>query len=135
MRTPCKQPGCDRPVKQDGLCKMHATRVYQRRQRDNAQAVLDALKVAVGCVDCGYNRHPHALQFDHIDPDTKRRELGWVKDRSSLVTPGMLKQYIEHVTRHCEVRCANCHAERTASEKHYLNNQNNGRTEQGTWVH
>lgn len=98
------------------------------RQRRIAQLlitarVLDALKVSTGCVDCGFNAHPQALQFDHCDPSTKRRDLGWYDDRSKLVTPGRLTRYLAHVEAYCEVRCANCHAIRTATEKHWLPRQ------------
>ena len=36
------------------------------------RTALDTIKTQSGCVDCGYNEHPAALQFDHIDPKTKK---------------------------------------------------------------
>ena len=84
-----------------------------------AVTVLDALKLESGCVDCGYATSPAALHFDHIDPSTKRRDLGWFDDRSKLHSRARLRRYIEHVERYCAVRCANCHAERGARERHW----------------
>lgn len=86
--------------------------LYRRRM-----AALQAIKMERGCVDCGYREHPAALQFDHRDPATKHRWAGG----------GSLAQ---HITRRwtdvlaevekCDVRCANCHAVRTATERHML---------------
>ncbi|MCT1608004.1 hypothetical protein M3B43_11900 [Nesterenkonia massiliensis] len=81
-----------------------------------AAAVLDELKLAAGCVDCGFNAWPEALHFDHVDPQSKRESLGWVKDRSKLSTKSRLRKFIAHVNAHCVVRCANCHARRTKEE-------------------
>jgi len=86
----------------------------------NAVAILDALKLGRGCVDCGYRRSPAALHFDHIDPSTKRSDLGWYEDRSKLQNATRLRRYLDHVERYCVVRCANCHAERGVRERHWL---------------
>ena len=61
----------------------HRQRQHQRNVA-RAVAVLDALKLRTGCVDCGFNLWPEALEFDHIDPQTKQAALGWVDDRSRL---------------------------------------------------
>jgi hypothetical protein len=79
---------------------------------------LDALKIAAGCIDCGYNQHPRALHFDHRDPQTKRAALGWYDDRSKLLSKARLAKYLHHVETYCDVRCANCHAVRSANEAH-----------------
>ncbi len=94
---------------------------YQSQVRNVAIAVevLDALKTESGCTDCGYNRSPAALHFDHVDPEAKRVELGWREDRSKLTSKIKLRRYLEHVERYCEIRCANCHAERSVREKHW----------------
>ncbi len=84
-----------------------------------AAATLDALKLASGCVDCGYRVHPAALQFDHLDPSTKRTDLGWKENRSKLTTRSRLNAFLEHVGRYCVVRCANCHAARSFNEAHW----------------
>lgn len=93
-----------------------------RRQREQLAltvVTLNALKTAAGCKDCGYNDHPAALHFDHVDARTKLKELGWVDDRSKLFTRGRLARFIDHVTKYCEIRCANCHAVRSVKEQHW----------------
>lgn len=89
-----------------------------RNLRIAAQAI-DALKLATGCIDCGYRAHPAALHFDHTDPDTKRPELGWRHDRTKLTSRKRLIAYLDHVQRYCVVRCANCHAARTVADEHW----------------
>ena len=93
----------------------------ERAARNIAHAVEvpDALKLTAGCADCGYRRTAQALQFDHVDPATKLRQLGWQEDRSKLTTASKLRRYLDHVERYCVIRCANCHAERTFRERHY----------------
>lgn len=71
---------------------------WKRRQR----AWIDALKIERGCADCGYNDHPVALDFDHIDGKTFSIGAGRRSKRAVL----------EEIAR-CEVVCANCHRLRT----------------------
>lgn len=97
----------------------HKDKDHQKRNYLAAKATIDRLKVETGCVDCGYNRHPAALHFDHIDPATKRRELGWHKDYARLTSKAKLARHLEHLRRYCEVRCANCHAIRSHREQHW----------------
>lgn len=85
-----------------------------------AAATIEAVKLATGCTDCGYNTHPQALHFDHRDPQTKRVELGWVENRSKLHTRAKLDRFLTHVATYCDVRCANCHAVRTAEQHHAI---------------
>lgn len=54
------------------------------RKRDKAykaekQERLNAVKLQSGCVDCGFNGHPQALQFDHIDPVNKIRGVSEIR--------------------------------------------------------
>lgn len=74
------------------------------------RARLDALKIAAGCMDCGYRAHPAALHLDH--------RPGTVKDMSArgrAVNIGWSWRRILAVVALCDVVCANCHAVRTAS--------------------
>lgn len=84
-----------------------------------ARATLDRLKTSHGCVDCGYSDHPAALHFDHINPATKRADLGWAPDRTRLITKAKLRRFLDHVDQYCEIRCANCHAKRSFDERHW----------------
>ena len=92
---------------------MASTYQHQVERVREAVAILDSLKLAAGCADCGFNAWPEALQFDHNEPATKLRELGWVADRSKLTSRAKLRRYLDHVDKYCTIRCANCHAHRT----------------------
>jgi 5-methylcytosine-specific restriction endonuclease McrA len=59
------------------------------------------------CVDCG-ERDPIVLDFDHL------RDKLW--DISFMVSRGFAWSTIELEIAKCEVRCANCHARKTARE-------------------
>ena len=67
--------------------------------------VARARKVLFGCVDCGYNKHPEALQFDH--------RPGVVKTGNISQWSGSIDSLIAEMDK-CDVVCANCHAIRTA---------------------
>ena len=79
-----------------------------RRRRE----ILDRYKISKGCIDCGYNNNPYALQWDHRDPSDK------------IFTPHRMASYsIKNIileARKCDIRCANCHTIRSVKEKHYL---------------
>jgi hypothetical protein len=59
------------------------------------------------CVDCG-ETDPIVLQFDHVDPLTKKHNVSNLKHRS----PAGIMREIDK----CVVRCANCHARITAKQ-------------------
>ena len=104
---------------------MPKTTARLQEQVRRAARTLDDYKVERGCQDCGYRACPAALHFDHSDPQTKRADLGWFGDRSRLTTALRLERFIAHVERYCVVRCANCHAERTTSERHWMVRRSN----------
>lgn len=66
---------------------------------------LSAIKLERGCVDCGYNAHPAALEFDHV---TGRKSAAL----SQISTPFWSVMASEMAK--CEVVCANCHRVRHA---------------------
>lgn len=67
---------------------------------------LDEYKVVRGCVDCGYNAHAVALDFDHIGDD-KTINVCFAKSLAQA------KREIEK----CEIRCSNCHRVKTAERR------------------
>ena len=78
-----------------------------RKKKYRAQLNLAAvIKLGKGCLDCGYNEHAVALDFDHRDPSEKKypvaKSYGKVSDTSLL----------SEIAK-CDVRCANCHRVRT----------------------
>lgn len=70
----------------------------QKARLVKLRAWIAEYKVTNGCVDCGYNEHPAALDFDHVG-DMKTANV------SKLRT---LKRVMAEID-HCVVRCANCH--------------------------
>jgi len=74
--------------------------------------ILDRYKIAKGCIDCGYNENPYALQWDHRDPADK---IYTPHRMASCSIKNIIKE-----ARKCDIRCANCHTIRSVKEKHYL---------------
>jgi hypothetical protein len=74
--------------------------------------IRDLYKTISGCEYCGYNEHPAALQFDHIDPSTK-----YISPSGKRVNPSLMihrpTQVMLHEFSLCRVLCANCHAVHT----------------------
>lgn len=71
---------------------------------------LSILKLNMGgCVDCGYNTHAAALDFDH------KPGLDKTKDVSRTCLDGWTS--ILYEISKCELVCANCHRIRTFTRK------------------
>jgi hypothetical protein len=75
------------------------------------RARVNAVKLASGCVDCGYRDHPEALDFDHRPGTTKRSTIG------QGVSPTWRWDVIEAEMAKCDIRCANCHRIMTATRR------------------
>lgn len=71
-------------------------------QRD----LIDLYKIVKTCQDCGYNKNPRALQFDHRPGTQKRQNIADMPGRYPTQT------ILLEMTK-CDVLCANCHAEHT----------------------
>jgi hypothetical protein len=84
---------------------------YQKRYLARRE-FINGYKLDVGCQACGYNEHPVALEFDHIDPSTKKFSIG-----SQLMS--MSWKAIHDEIAKCQVLCANCHQIRTHDNNHY----------------
>ena len=78
------------------------TTANRRRQRD----FLAYTKTDAGCVDCGYRVSSVALHFDHVETP----KLG---DIATMVGSGSGWQTLYDEMDKCEIRCANCPAEKT----------------------
>jgi len=74
---------------------------------------LAEYKLAQGCADCGFNLHPDALTFDHRDERTLSFTISQRGGRSAGVVWAEVAK--------CDVRCANCHAIRTADRNRRRN--------------
>ena len=104
----------------------HCTAKYQCRKTSNAITkrnnkkkleYMKRYKLFVGCAFCGYKKHYAALEFDHINPDTKLGTL-------SQVYKGWGMKKLKDEIRKCQVLCANCHRVKTMEEKDYLHARN-----------
>jgi hypothetical protein len=104
------------PNVKDGFlnwCRVCASERYRagrsERQKD-LLAYVQQIKIQRGCVDCGYNAHPAALDFDHLPGFEKT-------NRVSTMAAGSTKAKIDAEIAKCEVVCANCHRVRTAERR------------------
>lgn len=103
----CKDSASAKPLDEKRETKRacnHRARIKKYAKR---RAQLDAIKLESGCIDCGYKEHPAALQFDHRELSEKEFEIG----RNILHKPWDV--LLAEIAK-CDVRCANCHAIRTA---------------------
>jgi transposase len=83
-------------------CKRcRADRVAARRRKAKATLVQEA---GGRCVICGYDRHPAALEFHHLDRSQKRLTLS--RNGAALSLDAMRAEAAK-----CVLLCSNCHAE------------------------
>lgn len=75
------------------------------RLHTKRRAFLQAEKLRQGCVDCGYNKHAAALDYDHVDPRQKSFVVSQCVGRSLEVLKAEIAK--------CVVRCSNCHRIKT----------------------
>lgn len=80
------------------LCQVE--RVTDRRRRVKEILVEEA---GGRCAVCGYDRHPRALEFHHVDPATKTFGIGGGNSWS-------LARARQEAAK-CVLLCGNCHAE------------------------
>lgn len=73
-----------------------------KNRRDEIQKFIRDFKVQVGCMDCGYNKHHVALEFDHISDN---KEINVCNAKSVMQAKMEIAK--------CEVVCSNCHRIRT----------------------
>ena len=75
------------------------------------------LKSVIGCENCGFSKSAFALQFDHIDHSTKYKTKSGKKiNPSDLFYSCAVAVFVAEVAK-CVIRCANCHAIKTAKER------------------
>ena len=84
---------------------------------------VDQIKLLSGCIKCGYNKNPKALEFNHIDPNTKYRDrngksvdiakMALASGKNSLEKSRYSMKTILLEISKCEILCANCHREHT----------------------
>jgi hypothetical protein len=88
--------------------KISCSKAASNAQKRNAQIIKEE-KLKRGCEMCGYKEHHVALDFDHLDPSTKVRDIAKMHTTSIEI----LKEEISK----CQVLCANCHRIKTYKQK------------------
>ena len=89
------------------------TKAYNKERLQKKRDFVWAYKLEKGCAVCGYNKHPVALELNHIDPTSKTYSIG--KQLISISMENLVKELAK-----CEVLCANCHQIHTFENEHHL---------------
>lgn len=92
--------------------------------KNHRHEIVDIYKISKGCQNCGYNKHPSCLCFDH-KPDQEKSEHvknGYSKRHSAggmyrLYDPKYKVSDLVAEMEKCILLCHNCHMEKT----HYSN--------------
>jgi len=91
-------------------CSRKAINKHNARLALERRKLLDEIKLKTGCIKCGYKEHPVALDFDHINPETKEFTIG------TSYTSVSLKRLHKEIKK-CQILCANCHRIETHNSK------------------
>ena len=86
------------------------------------RAITDLIKLARGCDICGYDKHPSALTFEHLDPETKHNTRNGKLVHISDMVKGnrySIDTILKEIDK-CRVICFNCHMEHTYSNQRPL---------------
>jgi hypothetical protein len=104
LQRDCPKHGVTRfYVRSDGgfRCARCSADSVSRRRREVKRTLV---KEAGGaCVICGFDEHPAALQFHHLNPEAKDFNLS-----NKGLTKAITRMRAE--ARKCVLLCANCHA-------------------------
>jgi hypothetical protein len=83
---------------------------YTRPNVERKTKEIHDYQLKKGCADCGFNKHPAALEFDHVNSSEKLFNIGEeIGNRSRDVLWAEIAK--------CDVVCANCHAIRTSNRR------------------
>lgn len=108
--NPCLSAAQLKRYKAGGEAERTKNREKTARVRAVRVPMINEIKLKSGCVDCGFNSHPEALQFDHRDP--KEKSFAIAKNLTSS-----WQRLLDEIAK-CDVRCANCHVIRSVAEGH-----------------
>lgn len=112
LGTICKTCSREHSRKYYSENKEHHISVINKRklkmQKENRLNVFEYFKINP-CIDCG-NDNPIVLEFDHRDMNEKSYNV------SDMIRAPMAWAKIEEEIAKCDVRCANCHRIKTATQ-------------------
>jgi len=79
--------------------------IFKQKGIDDRKRIQE-IKITRGCIDCGYNKHPVALDFDHINGERNPKRI------SNMPGYYLWHKILAEMDK-CEIRCANCHRIKT----------------------
>lgn len=85
---------------------------HSKRYINIGRNLVYGFKLSNPCFACGES-NPIVLEFDHIDPKTKRHDVSY------MATHGFSAKSIEEEIAKCIILCANCHREKTAKQQNW----------------
>lgn len=97
----CNMTDCTVGTKSAYYCARHAAEVKRIERRGVAKYLLGGK-----CVECGSKKR---LEFDHIDPSTKKFNISECGGRT-------FDSFINEVSK-CQLLCRACHIEKSIKEK------------------
>ena len=88
----------------EGVMQSPKIKSNKKKKYDSISKQVNDFKVKKGCVMCGYNENPIALDFHHFNKKMKENNV-------SSFFKSSWKQFekIKDEIKKCEVYCANCH--------------------------
>jgi hypothetical protein len=123
LQTICKTCSRKRSKKfyQDNVDSQRRTIYKQKkdRKKESRQKINEYLSCHP-CIDCK-NDNIIVLEFDHRDRAKKHKAI------SEMLASGYSWKKIKTEIDKCDVRCANCHRIKTASQLGYMNNYEYGK--------
>lgn len=99
---------CSAKCSANSSIRKEATKKFATKRRN----IIQEYKLNKGCAICGYNKHPAALDFDHLEQNTKSFNISQDPKRKWEDT---LKEIDK-----CRVLCRNCHAVETVEKRHHV---------------
>lgn len=97
------------------------TKKNTARYKEEGRNLIYEFKLSNPCTSCGES-NPIVLEFDHIDPKTKRNDV------STMATHGYSIESIEKEIEKCIILCANCHRQKTAKQQNWHSYKKNKRS-------
>lgn len=104
----CQRDYCRQHYRRNAVEHNKRRYIHQKEYLIRNRLLMDSYLATQACVDCG-NTNPVVLEFDHVRGN-KRYDI------STMARSGFSWHRILQEIAKCEVRCANCHRIRTASQ-------------------
>ena len=71
-----------------------------KQAKKNAEFIAKK-KMEKGCCKCGFNKHPSAIEFNHLED--KKHNI------SRIARSGVPQNVLDEEIKKCIILCANCH--------------------------